>query len=237
MIEISSWIIAPCLTGGIIVSVWILGSTRLDRSIETPQYKILEIKKGYEIREYQSYVVAKTETDGSYAKSTTHGFRIIADYIFGNNMSRSSRIVQGTASMGSQEESEPVPSEKIPMTAPVISERIAGVVKDGKYIVSFVMPSKYSMETLPVPRDGRIEISRVEKHLAAAIVFSGYASEKRVQSKRQELRSALDRDNIRAKPGFKVAQYNPPSTFPLMRRNEVIIDLLDDAGMTENYRS
>jgi hypothetical protein len=236
MMGISIWIIAPCLTGAIIVGSWVVGSMKLGRSIEAPEYRVLQKNKGYEIREYQHYIIAMTEVGGSYNESTINGFRVIAGYIFGNNVSRSSTIVQEVTSLGNKEDSVNT-SERIPMTAPVISERIHGGEKGARYVVSFVMPSRYTLETLPMPRDPRVVINQVNKHHAAAIAFSGYTSERRVQGKRQQLRRALDKDNIRAKPGFKVAQYNPPWTFPWLRRNEVIVDLQDDSGFPENHMS
>jgi hypothetical protein len=88
-----------------------------------------------------------------------------------------------------------------------------------------MMPSKYTLDTLSVPRDSRVELLLVKRHLAAAMEFSGYATENKVLRIRHHLRQMLSRDKIRVRPGYKVAQYDPPFAFPSMKRNEVIIDL------------
>lgn len=100
-------------------------------------------------------------------------------------------------------------------------------------VISFVMPSKSTLETLPVPRDARVKISQVKRYTTAIIKFSGYATEKRVFHNHQLLRQMLTRDNIKAKPGYKVAQYDPPFAFPLIKKNEIIIDLQDVNGLPE----
>ncbi len=230
MSTITVLVIPTCLTGGVLIALWIFGSRRFIRGIETPKYSVLDRKSGYEIREYEPYIVARTDVHGSFGGSLNQGFRIIADYIFGNNVSIRSAIMQETSSSRSQESSE-IKGEKIPMTAPVISEKIHSLDMQGKYSISFVMPSGYSLETIPAPRDGRVEIMEAKRHFAAVLAFSGYATEKRVLRKRRLLREMLTRDEIKTKHGYKVAQYNPPWTFPLMRRNEVIIELQDEFGM------
>lgn len=229
MLAITSLAIYICLTGAAIVAFWIIGSLRFTGQIETPRYAVVTKNSEYEVREYEPYIVAKAEVPGPYASALNRGFRIIADYIFGNNMRAGYAIMQGNENdlqVGSQQSKG---SEKIAMTAPVISEK-AGLNVHGSYSISFVMPSKYSMDTLPVPRDARVKIDRVERRKAAAITFSGYATDKRVQEKCDKFRRMLERDGIRSSPKCKVAQYNPPWTFPLMRHNELIIDLQEEIG-------
>ncbi|HZW54792.1 MAG TPA: heme-binding protein [Nitrososphaerales archaeon] len=158
------------------------------------------------------------------------GFRIIADYIFGNNARVGSSQLQGVvSSIGNLETIEAGgegASEKIAMTAPVLSEkRDANDSEKDRYNISFVMPSKYSIEALPVPRDERVRLREVKKRISAAVRFSGYATEDQVQTKYRQLRQMLAEDEVSVHPGYQVAQYNPPWTPPFMRRNEVLIDV------------
>lgn len=217
-----------CLAGGAI-ALWIVGSLRFTNGVERPKYSVLQKKGGYEIREYDPYIVAKTSMFGSFGRSLNQGFGIIANYIFGNNVRARSAMTE-EVSPGSSPE---ITNEKIPMTAPVLSEKRTDLEIQGKYVISFVMPSKYTLGTLPVPRDNRVELSLVKRHIAAAIKFSGYATERRVLNIRQQLIQMLARDGIEAKPGYKVAQYDPPFTFPLMKKNEGIIDLQYEDGVPE----
>ena len=68
-------------------------------------------EKNIEIRNYPPVIVAETEVAGERDKAISGGFRTIAGYIFGNNLS--SQKVAMTAPVTQQ------PSEKIAMTAPV----------------------------------------------------------------------------------------------------------------------
>ena len=54
------------------------------------------------------------------------------------------------------------------MTAPVNLEKTGG-----KYRITFLMPSRYTLETLPEPLDSRVELKEVPSRLMAAIRYSG----------------------------------------------------------------
>ena len=87
------------------------------------------------------------------------------------------------------------------------------------------MPAKYDLEILPEPTNKEISINKVEPHKAAALNFSGYMSEKLTLRKTQELEAWLMKNNLQAKSGFKLAQYNPPWIPGLFSRNEIIVEL------------
>ena len=59
-------------------------------------------------------------------------------------------------------------SEKISMTAPVNQVRVGE-----KYRITFLMPAKYTMETLPEPLDTRVKLKEVSGQLIAAFRYSG----------------------------------------------------------------
>ncbi len=60
-------------------------------------------------------------------------------------------------------------SEKIAMTAPVSQAR----KNEGVWLVSFVMPKEYTLETLPVPDDPKVYFKTVPARKVLAIRFSG----------------------------------------------------------------
>jgi hypothetical protein len=105
-------------------------------NVETPDYTVSSKSGNLEIREYGPTIVAEATVEGERDQAIQRGFRIIADYIFGNNLS--STKVAMTAPVIQQS------SEKIAMTAPVIQQ-----AKGTSWNVRFVMPSKYTIETLP----------------------------------------------------------------------------------------
>ena len=120
------------------------------RNEEVPNYKVVHAEGAYEIREYTTYLIAETTVEGDYDEATNEGFRRLAGYIFGKNIARS-QVREGL-------QAKKVSSEKMAMTAPV--EMVKS--QDSFWIISFVMPSEYNMETLPVPKDPRISIREIK---------------------------------------------------------------------------
>jgi len=183
------------------------------RNIEEPIYSVLEEKDGYEIREYEPYIIATTEVEGTYGQALGDGFRVIADYIFGNNTGE-----EKIAMTAPVQETE---SEKIAMTVPVLETENSDTTRS----ISFVMPGKYTMENIPKPNNKKVVLREVPKQKVAALAFSWGSGEKRATSKKQELLDLLKRDNIITTGNPYGAFYNPPFTPPFMKRNEILITI------------
>ncbi len=131
-------------------------------AIEEPQYTVIESGEDFEIRQYEPYIVAEVTVDGSLRRSGNSAFRILAGYIFGQN--RSSTKMNMTAPVESRST-----SERMNMTAPVESVDNG----DGSYVYGFVMESRYTMDTLPMPIDERIRIREVPARTMAVRSFTG----------------------------------------------------------------
>ena len=185
-------------------------------AIDTPKYEILRTDGKFEIRQYQEYINASVEIESVFRNSLGKGFEILADYIFGNNRAKTS--IEMTAPVTEQ----PVRSKKIEMTAPVTS---VTVTEGQRYLISFTMPAKYTLESLPEPTNKAINIHKVRPHKAAVLKFSGYLNEKTTSKKTQELEAWLRENDLHSKSGFTVAQYNPPWILGPFRRNEIIAEL------------
>ena len=195
--------------------IWIIGTLIVVRWLEEPKYSIVEKRDGYEIREYDSYIVAEVEVDGDMKIALNAGFRQLAGYIFGWNTSKTS--VKMTVPVM---ESRGV-SESIKMTVPVMDMSSSS----WRRIVAFTMPSEYTLESLPKPTNANIRLRQIESSRKAVLTYSLYATESRVEAKKNLLLSLLTRDNIKVKWEMISAQYNPPLSFPPLRRNEVMIDV------------
>ena len=193
--------------------IWVIGSYLVVRTIEEPAYTVLEKKDGYEIREYAPYIMAKTTVTGNYDEATNKGFRIIADYIFGNNTKKES-IAMTAPVLESK-----AASEKIAMTTPVLET--AG--ENNERTIAFVLPSKYTLETLPTPNNNAVTFMEVPARKVAVLRFTWYASASRMEAKKALLENYLTRDNITTAGEPETARYNPPLSMPLMLRNEVLI--------------
>lgn len=195
------------------VVIWIVGSYLVIRNLEEPTYTVLEKRTGYEIREYKPYIIAETEVTGNYSKGLNQGFSIIADYIFGNNTAKTSIAMTAPVLEGR--------SESIAMTVPVINTLEAEQTRT----VSFVLPSKYTLETLPTPNNPQVKLTEVPAKKVAALRFNWYATDNRVTGKRALLEKLIAEDKLVAVGPAQVAQYNPPLSIPLTRRNEILIPI------------
>jgi hypothetical protein len=181
-------------------------------NVETPDYSVSSKSGNLEIREYGPTIVAEATVEGERDKAIQRGFRIIADYIFGNNLS--STKVAMTAPVMQQS------NEKIAMTAPVI-QQAAGK----SWNVRFVMPSKYTIETLPKPVNPQVALIEVPATRFAVIRFSGFAGQESLDRHEAQLRTFMAERNLTATNAPQYAFYNAPWTLPFMRRNEVMIEV------------
>ncbi len=87
---------------------------------------------------------------------------------------------------------ESASSEPVAMTAPVMEQGTGDARR-----VTFSMPSKYTLETLPKPNNSAVKLREVPAHRVAVTRFSWYASDSRVTRFQSELLDALKRDNIK----------------------------------------
>lgn len=189
-------------------------------AIEEPTYRVIETTEPFELRVYDPKIIAEVEVAGTLKQASNAGFKLIADYIFGNNTSQtgSNERISMTAPVTMSSEQSTDQSEKIKMTAPVSVSR-SGL----KWKMHFVMPSKYTLATLPKPNNSAVTIRQVDGAKYAVNRFSGLAGKSKVEQKTTDLRKWLNTKNIKPIGKAELARYNPPWTLPFMRRNEVMI--------------
>jgi SOUL heme-binding protein len=183
---------------------------------EEPKFTSIEKSGEFELRQYEPIIVAETFVRGTLDEASSGGFRLIASYIFGNNKSRTSAGEEKIA-MTVPVSVEPI-SEKIAMTRPVTVEHFGDTWR-----VYFVMPSSYTMSTLPYPKDTRVSLREIGAQKKAVIIFSGFAGEEKVRVKTDALLEWMKLHQLEATSTAKLARYNPPWTLPFIRRNEVLI--------------
>ena len=207
------WLIA-------VVAVVLLGAALwgpIVSNVEQPKYQVVEGSGNIEIRDYAPMIVAEAEVAGNRRDAIGQGFRIIADYIFGNNTS--AQKVPMAAPVTQQG------SEKIAMTAPVTQQGDGNIWR-----VRFVMPSNYTMETLPKPNNPAVKLKEIGAKRYAAIRFSGLADEDSLKRRTEELNEFISAKNLTPISAPTYAFYNPPWTLPFLRRNEVMVEIPASAG-------
>jgi DNA gyrase inhibitor GyrI len=182
---------------------------------ETPSYRLIKRDRDIEIRDYDAYVLAQVEVASDFKNALYSGFMKLFNYISGNNTNRSK--IKMTIPVT---EEQATASEKIPMTAPVTTEKTTA----NAYVVSFIMPSSYTLETLPKPNDNSITFKQVPAHRAAVITFNGRLGEGLAKIKTEELNAWLEKNNLKPRSNFIMAQYNPPWIPGFMRHNEILVE-------------
>jgi hypothetical protein len=209
---------------GIVLVGWLLYTWLPVDNIEEPKYTLISQKNGYEIREYRYYILAETTISGAENRdeASRKGFSIIAGYIFGDNIKRDKIPMTVPVNTEKIDMTMPVNTEKIEMTMPVNTKEEAD---SAIYNVSFVMPSKYTLETLPEPNDKRVKLREVPAHKVAVRRFSWTTSESAFKKNEAELLKALSRDGVETVGAVNVARYNTPFTIPFMLRNEIHIEV------------
>ena len=180
--------------------------------VEKPDYKVIQSEQNIEIRKYEPMIIAEVEVEGKREDAIRNGFRLLADYIFGNNMVQ--QDITMTAPVQQQE------SQKIAMTAPVQQQ------STGKsWRMSFVMPSKYSMDSLPKPNNDRVRLKEILTTKFVVVYFSGTNSNENIAEHEKQLLNYIEANKLKITGSPKYAFYNAPWTLPFMRRNEVMIEI------------
>ena len=183
------------------------------RNSEEAKYTVLYDENNIQLRQYQELLIAKTHTSGNYDVSSTSAFKLLASYIFGENQSQE-KIEMTTPVLQKNQ------SEKISMTVPVYQQEDSGA-----WTMTFVLPSKYSIDTIPMPLNKNIEIGSLPAKKVATIKYSGFISSDKIKAKSIELQKWLDENGYISISQPVSAGYDPPWTIPFFRRNEVHIEI------------
>jgi len=181
---------------------------------EEPDFKILSEEGEFQIREYDQKIIAQVEVEGDFDEASSKGFKLLADYIFGNNLldGESKKI-----SMTAPVEMSPL-AENLIMTSSIMDDQI-----NNKWSINFVMPQEYSLDTLPKPNNSQVNIIEVPKEKYAVIIFSGLVRESSYTEKVELLSNYLEENSFKQQGAIKIARYNPPWTLPFFRRNELMV--------------
>jgi hypothetical protein len=197
----------------IILGIWIVWSIFADKGLESPKYSVLKKHSSYELRKYDSYIIAETTVSGDLSTSTRGAFMELGGYIFGGNTENES--IAMTAPIKTEQQ-----GRNIAMTAPVATEQ-----NDENMSMSFMMPSKFTLENLPKPNSKNVSFKEVESGVFAVSSFTGWVSEKKRLKKNEQLFYALKTDGISTVGQFQLLQYDRPFKFPYLRKNEIKIQV------------
>lgn len=181
-------------------------ASRGQRDIEKYPYVVDKKYETFEIRSYEARMFTSVKlSTNKYKEASGKGFAILAGYIFGANER----------------------NEKISMTSPV-----AMSLEDSMSMM-FMVPKKFSIETLPQPNQSQIEFRAEPAKTVAAITFGGWSNDEKIEKYKAQLKAALDAEGITYTERFYFLGYNPPYEV-LHRKNEVIVELENEARDVKN---
>jgi SOUL heme-binding protein len=192
---------------------------------EEPPYQTVRQEGDFEIRQYAPMLIAETWVEGDMDAASNTGFRRIADFIFGNNQvtgSDASAKIAMTAPVTVEPQ-----SAKIAMTAPVtIEPEVEGAMAQAtRWRVHFVMPSQYTLATLPKPNNPQIKLREVPEKWIVVHRYSGFNTLSRVQTKTEETLQWIQRQSLRRVGTPQLSRYDPPWILPMFRRNEIMVEI------------
>ena len=167
------------------------------------EYRVISTHKDFEVREYQPCVIAEVKVSADYATASSTAFGSLFKYISqGNNA-----------------------SEKIAMTAPVISAQREPAVSADEWFVSFVMPSGSTIGQMPQPNDARVHLRELAAETCVAASFKGTATAKKSEAVALQLRLAASKENIALSSETRICRFDPPFKPGFMQYNEIVIPI------------
>jgi hypothetical protein len=180
-------------------------------AIEVAKYNLSKKEDRFEVRDYEPHILAEIIVEGDIEQAGNNAFNRLFRYISGENRSRDK--IEMTAPVTQEPR-----GEKIKMTAPVGLQPA-----EGRWAVSFMMPTSYTLETLPVPDDPGIILRKVPARRIAAVRYSGFWSEKNYLHYKKMLKAWILKEDLIITGDPIWARYNSPFTLWFLRRNEILI--------------
>jgi hypothetical protein len=180
-------------------------------AIEEPKYEVIQKDGAFEIRKYAPILIAETSLVGDMDEASNKGFRLIADFIFGNNKLADSNV-----------------NSKIAMTAPVTIEPQSSETNmqtAKKWRIHFVMPSQYTLDNIPKPKNDAITLKELPSKFFLVYSYSWLNTLSRVQTKTDEALEWANRKGLKVIGAPQLSRYDPPWTPPMFKRNEIMLEI------------
>jgi hypothetical protein len=205
--------------------VGLLG-TESAMAIEEPAYDTIVSQAPFELRHYAPTLIAQTVVNGDMDTASSKGFRLIADFIFGNNLAadtgQAAQIAMtAPVTMAPQ-------SSKIAMTAPVTIEQQSvetSLPGPSQWRIHFVMPRQYTLANIPKPNNSAVTLLELPRKYMVVHRYSGFNTVARVQEKTKETLAWAKQQSLQVIGTPQLSRYDPPWTLPMFRRNEIMVEV------------
>jgi hypothetical protein len=168
---------------------------------ERQEFKVLRTYKDFELREYMPCVIAEVRVSGQLSASSSSAFSTLFSYISKGNNS----------------------SQKIAMTAPVITAQKADSSEHPEWHISFVMPSGSTFGDLPHPNNSQVTLRELDTETCVAKSFRGKATDELSQKIAEALRTSASKANIALSDETRICRFDPPIKPGFLQYNEIVI--------------
>ena len=182
---------------------------------ERQEFKVLRAYKDFELREYLPCVIAEVKVSAQYSVASSSAFSTLFNYISKGNKS----------------------SQKIAMTAPVITAQKADSSESAEWYVSFVMPSGSTFGHLPQPNDSQVTLRELDTETCVAKSFRGRATDELSRKITEELRANSSKAKIALSKETRICRFDPPFKPGFLQYNEIVIPAYLDPQPTSGMGS
>ena len=167
------------------------------------EFRVLRAYSDFELREYLPCVIAEVKVSGQFSTSSSSAFSTLFNYISRGNKS----------------------SQKIAMTAPVITAQKADRSESGEWHISFVMPSGSTYGQLPHPNNSQVTLRELDTETCVAKSFRGRATDELSQKVSEALRASAAKANIALSNETRICRFDPPVKPGFLQYNEIVIPI------------
>ena len=169
-------------------------------TVETAPYDVLLKSDAYEVRHYDSLILASTAMNGDIEEQRSPFFKLF-NYISGENDA----------------------DTKIAMTSPVFMDE--NLSDNTAQTMSFVLPKSFTIENAPTPQNSDVTLEEITDYTVATIRFNGSLNKENIDENTQKLEQWIAEQGYVVTGASKAAGYNPPFTIPALKRNEILIPI------------
>jgi hypothetical protein len=176
------------------------------------EFRVLETFRDFQIREYEPCVIAEVKVSAEFSTASSKAFSSLFGYISQGNRT----------------------SEKISMTAPVISAQKPTESGPDTWYVSFVMPAGSKFDQMPDPNDSKVVLRNLDSEVCVASVFRGKASAELSKKIEAQLRAAAGKENLTLSNETRICRFDPPFKPGFLQYNEIVIPVslpLEKSGL------
>ena len=167
------------------------------------EFRVLRAYSDFELREYQPCVIAEVKVSGVFSTSSSSAFSTLFNYISRGNKS----------------------SQKIAMTAPVITAQKADQSESAEWHISFVMPPGSTYGKLPHPNNSQVTLRELDTETCVAKSFRGRATDELSRKVSEALRASAAKANIALSNETRICRFDPPVKPGFLQYNEIVIPI------------